>query len=84
MQTFVRVEHSPNCLRHFSRTQLANEYILDAKKNYLKKLGFDLFEDVDLDVSFIWDRTSGPQANENGIVPKKDDYKMYISVGIEL
>jgi len=45
---------------------------------------YDLFEDVDLDLSFIWDRQSNPQPDEFNNIPKKDDFKTYISLGIEL
>jgi hypothetical protein len=33
---------------------------------------------VDLDVSFLWDRTSYPTADANGNVPKPDDYRLML------
>ncbi len=45
---------------------------------------YEIIEDVDLDLSFIWDRTSDPQADEFNIVPEKDDFRTFITLGIEL
>ncbi|QOL25943.1 DUF481 domain-containing protein [Thalassotalea sp. LPB0316] len=45
---------------------------------------YDLFENIDLDLSFIWDRQSNPQADDANNTPEKNDYKTFISLGIEL
>ena len=45
---------------------------------------YSLFEDVDLDLSFIWDRQSEPQPDEFNNTPEKDDFRTFISFGIEL
>lgn len=45
---------------------------------------YDIFKDIDLDISFIWDRQSDPQPNEENITPEKDDFRTFISLGIEL
>jgi len=36
---------------------------------------------LDLDVSFIWDYTADPRADENGVVPKNSDYRLVLSLG---
>jgi putative salt-induced outer membrane protein YdiY len=33
---------------------------------------------IDLDVSLLWDRTSYPTADANGVVPKADDYRFML------
>ncbi len=35
---------------------------------------------IDLDISFLWDRTSYPTADENGVVPKADDFRLMMGV----
>ena len=38
---------------------------------------------LDLDVTLVWDRTQKPQPGADGVVPKPDDYRTVISVGIK-
>lgn len=49
----------------------------------LTKLSFDLFKDLDLDVSVIWDRIEKPQATADGSIPKQDDYQLIVSLAYE-
>lgn len=35
---------------------------------------------IDLDLSFLWDRTSYPTADANGVIPKADDYRLMMGV----
>jgi putative salt-induced outer membrane protein YdiY len=49
----------------------------------LTKFSFDLFKDLDLDVSFIWDRIEKPQRTEDGSLPKQDDYQLIVSLAYE-
>ena len=46
-------------------------------------LSTDLIGDLDLDVSFIWDRTEEPQAAEDGTVPEQDDYQLIFSLSYD-
>ncbi|MEM9304078.1 MAG: DUF481 domain-containing protein [Pseudomonadota bacterium] len=46
-------------------------------------LSTDLIGDLDLDISFIWDRTQSPTSDADGIVPEKDDFRLVVGVGIE-
>ena len=38
---------------------------------------------LDLDLSFVWDRIQDPEPNSDGTVPKKDDYYLILSLGVE-
>ncbi|MDF7826082.1 DUF481 domain-containing protein [Pontiellaceae bacterium B12227] len=49
----------------------------------LTKLSFDLFKDLDLDVSLIWDRVQNPQADSDGSIPKQDDYQLIVSLAYD-
>jgi hypothetical protein len=40
----------------------------------------EITRNIDFDVSFLWDRTSYPTANANGVVPKSDDYRLMMGV----
>jgi putative salt-induced outer membrane protein YdiY len=43
-------------------------------------LSTDLINDLDLDISVIWDRTEVPQIAEDGSEPEPDDYRLVISL----
>jgi hypothetical protein len=47
----------------------------------LTTLSTDLIGDLDLDVSFVWDRTQKPQQRADGTFPEKDDY--WLMIGLE-
>lgn len=49
----------------------------------LSTLSTDLIGSLDLDVSFIWDRTEEPQVAEDGTTPEKDDFRFIVSLGYE-
>jgi hypothetical protein len=36
-----------------------------------------------LDISLVWDRSGSPQADEAGLVPEKDDFRLNLSLGIK-
>jgi putative salt-induced outer membrane protein YdiY len=46
-------------------------------------LEIDITHRIDLDVSFIWDRIGNPQADSNGVVPKNDDLRLNLSLGVK-
>lgn len=46
-------------------------------------LSVDLTSDFDVDIAFIWDRVNDPIADENGVVPEKDDFRTEIGIGWE-
>ena len=42
---------------------------------------FEIFGDLDFDVSFVWDRTQDPRQNSDGTFPKQDDFRMIFGLG---
>jgi len=49
----------------------------------LAKLSFDLVGDFDLDVSVLWTRIEKPKADQNGNLPKRDDYQMVVGLAYD-
>jgi len=46
-------------------------------------LSSDLVSDLDIDISFVWDRVRDPQLAADGSVPEKDDFQLIVSLGYE-
>jgi putative salt-induced outer membrane protein YdiY len=46
-------------------------------------LSVEITKIFDLDVSWIWDRVQSPQSAEDGTIPKKDDVKLTVGIGID-
>jgi putative salt-induced outer membrane protein YdiY len=46
-------------------------------------LSIEITKIFDLDVSWFWDRVQSPQPNEDGTVPKQDDVKLTVGIGID-
>ena len=47
-------------------------------------LEFEVTRWLDLNISFIWDRIQNPQPGEDGTVPKKDDFYLFLGIGFDL
>jgi len=47
----------------------------------LTTLPTDLIGNLDLDISFVWDRTQKPQTRADGAAPEKDDYRLIFGIG---
>jgi putative salt-induced outer membrane protein YdiY len=45
-------------------------------------LSVELTKTLDLDVSFVWDRTQNPKQESNGTIPKQDDFRLTLGLGI--
>ena len=45
-------------------------------------LSVELTKRLDLDVSFVWDRTQNPRAESNGVEPQQDDYRLTCGLGV--
>jgi putative salt-induced outer membrane protein YdiY len=43
----------------------------------------ELTDSLDLDLSLVWDRIEKPRPDDNGTVPKQDDYRLIIGVGYD-
>lgn len=48
------------------------------------KFSIDLTDMLDLDLRYIWDHKNTPQADENQIVPKKNDYRFVIQLSVDI
>ncbi len=46
-------------------------------------LSIDLVGDLDLDLSFVWDRVARPQPVSDGTIPKQDDFQVIAGVSYE-
>jgi len=46
-------------------------------------LSTDLVGDVDLDISFIWERTEKPQERVDTSIPEKNDFRLIVSIGYD-
>jgi len=46
-------------------------------------LSFDLWKNLDLDLSLRWDRVGAPQQRPDGSTPKNDDLRMTVEIGWE-
>ncbi|MEJ2720865.1 MAG: DUF481 domain-containing protein [bacterium] len=48
-------------------------------------VSFDIWGDIlDLDVSLTWDRVENPRPDSEGAVPKRDDFRTSIGIGVDL
>ena len=50
----------------------------------LARLSFDVWKDLDLDISLTWDRVGSAQRTSAGDEPNADDLRLYVGVGWEL
>ena len=57
-----------------------NEESGNYQHHIVSTLSTDFIGDVDLNVSFIWNRTENPQEEIDGTTPEKDDYRLLFSV----
>lgn len=46
-------------------------------------LEIELTKLLDLDVSLVWDRTENPKAGANGLLPKQNDFRLTLSLGLD-
>jgi len=50
---------------------------------FITTLSTEIIGDLELDVSFVWERVEKPRADEFGNVPEKDDYQLIFGVSYE-
>ena len=43
----------------------------------------DLIGDLELDISFVWDRVEDPQPAEDGTVPQQNDFQLIVGISYE-
>lgn len=46
-------------------------------------LEFELTRTLDFDINIIWDRTQNPQPEADGVIPKQDDIRLVIFLGVD-
>jgi len=46
-------------------------------------LSFEVTDLLDFDVSAVWDHTSNPRPDEDGVVPKPNDFRLTLGLGVE-
>ena len=44
----------------------------------------ELTDDLDIDISLVWDRVSKPVTGEDGITPQPDDYRMMLGISYSI
>ncbi len=49
----------------------------------LAQLSYDLWKDLDFDVSLAWDRVGDPQKRKDGTTPRPDDIRLYVGFGFD-
>ncbi|MFC1760833.1 YdiY family protein [Planctomycetota bacterium] len=49
----------------------------------LAMFSFELWKDLDLDLSLTWDRIGNPKPREDGSLPKNDDLRTFVGIGWE-
>ena len=49
----------------------------------ITSLETELTKWLDFDISFVWDRTKDPTPNEDGTIPKSNDFQLIFSLGID-
>jgi len=64
--------------------QIVNEESGRYTHHFITTLSTDLIGDMDLDISFVWDRIQKPQANSDGSIPKKDDYQLIFGFSYDI
>ena len=44
----------------------------------------EITDNLDFDVSLVWDRVRSPVPDENGVTPEQDDFRFLIGLGYDL
>jgi hypothetical protein len=64
--------------------QIVNEESGRYTHHFITTLSTEFIGDMDLDVSFVWDRVQDPQPNSDASVPKKDDYQLIVGFSYDI
>jgi len=81
--TFFNTELTKTLDFDFQYTlQLVNQESGRYTHHMVAMLETELTEWLDFDITSVWDRTKEPQPEANGMVPKKDDFYLIFSLGI--
>ena len=55
----------------------------DYQHHLVTGISTELFGDLDLDLSFIWDRIGSPLPEADGSIPEQDDFRVITSIGFD-
>jgi hypothetical protein len=64
------------------RGQYTSREVGETFHHSVSTLSVELTKRFDLDVSFVWDRTQRPKPDSNGEVPKQDDFRLIVGLGV--
>lgn len=59
-----------------------SEYV-STDHHALAQLSFDVWRNLDFDVSLTWNRVGDPQERRDGTTPKPDDFRLYVGIGFD-
>lgn len=63
--------------------RLLNEENGQYTHHMLSTMSFDIYGDLDFDVTLVWDRIEKPQVNADDILPEQDDYQLIVSLAYD-
>jgi putative salt-induced outer membrane protein YdiY len=67
----------------FINMTFLNEESGEYQHHIVSTVSTDVIKNVDLDVSFIWERTQKPQERVDTTIPEKDDVRLLVSIGYD-
>jgi len=65
------------------RGQYTSKEVGETTHHAVTTFSLDLTRRLDLDVSFIWDRVNNPKPASDGAVPKPDDFRLVVGLGLD-
>ena len=65
------------------RGQYTSKEVGETTHHSVSTLSLELTRRLDLDVSFIWDRVTKPKPASDGTVPKQDDFRLVVGLGLD-
>ncbi len=65
------------------RGQYTSREVGETFHHSVSTLSVELTKRFDLDVSFVWDRTQNPKPDSSGEVPKQDDFRLIVGLGVD-
>jgi len=63
---------------------LVNEESGSYTQHLIATFETELTKVLDFDVSFVWDRTQNPQIRADGTTPAQDDFKLLLTLGVDM
>ena len=64
--------------------QIGMRDIRNTFHHFYGALGIDLISILDLTASLTWDRNENPRADDTGVVPKRDDFRIALGFGLDI